>query len=219
MSSEPSPYLKTITHLRVYEEIMLYGNFPAISEEDQAQVGTFLQCEYEDEQLDYPFEVPEFDEAAALWGARILYTAAQFLLYRQNSAQDLPNLFREFPGQITPGAILSADLSLRFLPDILIQLKVIDPEDALIEILENLLHDWHYSAISYSLNHEGLSFQNLEQSRCLMQLYLNRIVDKRNLKLAHHPFFAPRIGSDLGIYASQLWTDFIKPELPPYDWN
>lgn len=217
MSLEPSPYLKALTHLRVYEEIMLFGNLSLISEEDEAQVGSFLKSEFEDEQLSYPHEAPEFDKHAALWGARVVYIAAQLLLYRQNKAQDLPALFPDFAGEINPSAILSADLSLRFLPDILMQLRVIDPEDALIGILENLLHKWHYSAISYKLDYEDLSFDSLEQTKCLMQLYLNRIVEKRNLTLAHHPFFAPRIASDLGLFASQLWNDFKKPELSSND--
>lgn len=212
MSLEPAPYLKALTHLRAYEEVMLFANLSSISEENEKQAGDFLQSEYEDEQLDYPFQPPEFNRDAALWGARVTYTAAQLLIYRQTKDQDLPGLFPDFEHEITPSAILSADLLLRFLPNILVQLKVIDPEDRLIVLLESILNKWHYSGGCYPLDHRQIDFSMLEQNKCLMQLYLNRIVEKQNLSLAHHPFFESRIASNLGIFASQLWKDFIKPE-------
>ena len=61
MLSKPAPYLKALTHLRVYEEIMLYGNLLIVSEKEEEQAGNFLQSEYEDEQLSYPYQAPELE--------------------------------------------------------------------------------------------------------------------------------------------------------------
>lgn len=212
MSSEPAPYSKAIVHLRRNEEILLYGNLSPISEEDEREVADYLLAEYEGEQLNYPFNAPEFDKGAALWGARTVYIAAQLLLHRQNKDQDLPLLLPDFKHEMTPSAILSADLLLRFLPDILDQLKVIDPDDVLIVLLDGILNKWHYSAGYYTLDYDEIDFRVLEQDKCLMQLYLDRIIRNRNLTLAHHSFFMSRIASDLGMFASLLWKDFVKPE-------
>lgn len=69
------------------------------------------------------------------------------MLYRKNEEQDIAILLPSFISPISPSAHLSADLVLRFLPDIIKQLKLIDPEDALIGILERQLVQWYYSGV------------------------------------------------------------------------
>ena len=140
-------FLNTIQTLRKQEEAVLYEKLLPISEQEKKEAADFLYQEYQQEALEYPYQVPEFDVFAALWAADFLYTALQLVLHREQKEQDLVQLLPDFPNEITPSAILSADLCLRFLPDVIIQLKLIDSEDALIEILEKQLTLWHYSGI------------------------------------------------------------------------
>lgn len=205
-------FLKMIQNLRQNEEIMLYGNLLNISEADSVEVTTFLENEFRQESFSYPYEIPPFDEKAALWSAKTVYNAAQLILYRENNEADLAMLLPKYPDNFTPAALLSADLCFRFLPNMLVQLKLIDPEDKLIEVLENLLHQGHYSGINYPLDFEKCDFTQIAKNKCLMQLYCNRIVDNKNLALAKHPIFKDWIQANLGIYAQEFWNDLIINE-------
>jgi hypothetical protein len=100
-------FYDTIYLLRSAEEIILYNRLVDIKREENEVVVEFLRSEYENEILNFPFSPPEFNGAAALWGAKTVYTAAQILLYREHSEVDLMDLFPEFSEQITPGAVLS----------------------------------------------------------------------------------------------------------------
>ncbi|MFZ2898078.1 MAG: hypothetical protein WA004_05620 [Saprospiraceae bacterium] len=182
----PSPLLLTIQHLRRQEEILLHGMLHPALEEDTTDLAAFLAEEYANEALNYPYTPPPFDREAALWGAKTLYTAAQLLLNRQHGAAELPALLPPFPHPLTEGAILSADLTLRFLPPIIAQLHRTDPDDALIPMLEEFLITWHYSGIGHALPAEKLNFEPLLGMFCLRQLYIDRVIELNNKALAAH---------------------------------
>ena len=139
-----TPYfLKMIRTLRQQEEIMLYGNILQVTDAEAREVVVFLEKEYEAEALNYPYSIPSFDDTAALWAAKTVYIAAQLILYRETKNEALPLILPDFTGDVTPAAILSCDLCLRFLPTMIVQLKAIDSEDELIQVLENLLQqEW-----------------------------------------------------------------------------
>ena len=199
-------FLNMITTLRQQEEIMLYDCVLNVSENEATEVVKFLQHEYQQEALNFPYEVPFFDENAALWAAKTVYIAAQLMLYRQHNEADLGILFPNFPIEITPSAVLSSDLCLRFLPSMIVHLKMIDSEDRLIEILENQLYQWHYSGVNCDLEVRKLDFKTVLSDKCLMQLYCNRIIKNKNTKLAQNAVFKGWIQANLGIYEN----DFLK---------
>lgn len=194
--------------IRQQEEIILYNNILHVSEQEQHQAIDFLNREYQKESIEYPHQAPSFDSNAALWGAKTLYHSAQLVLYRENKDTDLEKIIPAFSDKITPNAILSADLSLRFLPEIIAQLILIDAEDKLIEVLENILEQWHYSGISYEIPIEKLDFDTILSDTCLRQLYLNRIIENKSLKLAIHPALYTHIKAIFGIYGNEFWKAF-----------
>jgi MoxR-vWA-beta-propeller ternary system domain bpX4 len=194
-----------IQHLRQQEEILLYNNVLLVNAADEAATLTFLAHEYQTEALDFPHIPPVFDEQAALWAAKTVYIAAQLMLFRTQKTAELSDLLPAFANEITPSAIVSADLCLRFLPDMLTQLKGIDSQDGLIDILENTLSQWHYSGIQYGVNTENTDFSLLKNNDCLLQLYANRITFFKKMRLAQHPAFQSIIAANMGIYGSELW--------------
>lgn len=207
----PSPtdcYEKMIRHLRVYEEIVIYENKLTIKEEERSVVTDFLEGEYNTEVRSYPYSAPLYDKEAASWAANTIYITAQLILHRENKESELDSIFPVFTGTVTPSAILSADLCLRFLPDMLLQLKMIDSEDKLIGLLENILQAWHYSGIKYLQSAESLDFTNITANKCLYQLYTDRVIEYRNLKLAKHPALTPTIGAALGDHGKIYWSDY-----------
>lgn len=201
-------FLQMIQNLRQNEDILLYGNILTITKNETTSVIDFLKKEYGQEALEFPFTAPEFDESAAIWAAKTVYITAQLMLYRENKAVDLPGLLPNYSGEINAAAILSADLCLRFLPNMLQQLKFIDSEDALNEILINLLQQWHYSGINYQLENSNLNFEHIITNKCLHQLYVNRIIDTKNIQLAQHAACINLVKASLGNFATKFWNNF-----------
>jgi len=201
-------FAQMIKCLRQQEEIILYGNILVVNEAEVEDVNDFLKKEYSREILSYPYTAPEYHPDAALWAAKTVYIAAQLMLYRENKESDLEMLLPDFPGDSNEGDILSADLCLRFLPDMLIQLKLIDSSDPLIEVLEAKLSQWHYSGIKYQLNVDELSMNNIFSAPCLRQLYINRIIDYKRIPLAMHAPCKKWVLANIGDYGNEYWNEF-----------
>lgn len=200
-------FLDTIYHLRNEEAMLLHSRLVPGSEEEEALVADFLELEYRNECLDYPGTSPEYDGAAAIWGARTVYVASQLLLYRENRSDELPLLLPAYGGNRTAGAILSADICLRFLPDILQQAKLIDPDDSLAILLENHLLSWHYSGIGYPLPAEQLNMALVLNNATLQQLYVNRVIARKRRQLALLPALQPLVMAAMGNFANHFWKD------------
>ena len=203
-----SYFLKMIQNLRLHEDIMLYGYVLEMKEDETLEVINFLKSEYQKEALDHPFDSPDFDPDAALWAAKTVYVAAQLILYRENKETELELLFPDLTKETNAGTILSVDLCLRFLPDMITQLKLIDSQDALIPILEKHLYQWHYSGINYPLEIEKLDFKNINANRCIHQMYINRIIENKKISLAKHPDCKGLVKANLGIFAREFWNEF-----------
>ena len=198
-----------IRTLRKQEEVILYGNIVHINEKYTGAVVEFLQKEYQKEILEYPdHNLPAFETEAALWAAQTIYTAAQLLLYRENKETDLEQLLPDYNITRTASAVLSVDLCLRFLPDILVQLKMIDSEDSIIEILERKLIYWHYSGINYTLPLQLLDFNSMFIEHALKSIYINRIITYKKLDLANQDACKDTVAAHLGLFAEQFWKEF-----------
>jgi len=201
-------FFHMIQQLRQQEEIVLYENILKKEDGELEKVIDFLEFEYRDESTNYPYTAPSYHPTAALWAANTIYNAAQLILYRDHKETDLNRLFPEFEPVLDASAVLSADLCLRFLPDMIFQLKVIDSQDGLIEILEKIVEKWHYSGMRCDPEIGKLDFQAIASDQCAMQLYVNRIIEYKKLKLSEHPACSKVIKSSLGMYGEQLWKEF-----------
>lgn len=186
-------------------------DFP--QEEGQA-VTDFLRKEFSAEALNYPYEVPDFNPDASLWAASTVYVAAQLIVYREHKETELSLLFKPYSGERNASAILSADLTLRFIPDMINALKEIDTEDALIPLLESTLQEWHFSGLEYSLDAGGIDFDMIKTNRCMHQLYCDRIVENKKITFATNPVFKDSIRAQLGLYGNDLWKEFIIATSP-----
>jgi hypothetical protein len=209
-------FFDMIRHLRENEGILLFGNVLLIPAEEEAQCSEYLREAYLSESLGYPRTPPSYNADAGMWAAKTVYTAAQLILYREEKAEKLAGFFAEYSGKLDVSAILSADLCLRFVPNMLTQLKLIDPEDPLNGILENLLYQWHYSGVLSPLDVSRLDFSVYEKDACLLQMYVNRVTGYKKVKLAALPALREHVAADLGIFAEELWKDF-KTETTIYE--
>ncbi len=201
-------FYKVIHNLRQYEEVMLYANVLTFNKEEEEKVMAFLAQEYEVESLNYAINAPSFNAEAALWAAKTVYLAAQLILYRQNKEHDLANMFPNYHLEIDSSAIVSVDLCLRFLPDMLLQLNIIDNEDVLIEILETILVNWPYSSIKHTMTNKALNFDKILTNKCTEILLINRIIENKRIDLALLPQIKPLVSGSLGFFASKFWNEF-----------
>ncbi|MGH1339172.1 MAG: hypothetical protein ACRBFS_23850 [Aureispira sp.] len=198
-----TPFLTFIQELR-FETVHLSYQWHNVTTEEQQQVSAYLQHHYRQEALNYPHQTPDFDAAAANWAALLLYYAAQAILNRQATLEDIASLFTTYTGAKTPSSVLSVDLSLRFLPSLLDKLKAINPDDGLILLLEQQLEEWPYSAIGYPI--QQLPQQKLDDP-CLLQLYADRIIAKKDTRLLIVPRLLETVRASLGAHQQKIWPD------------
>lgn len=203
----PHYFFDTISNLRTKQEMILYDKVLVSNSEEDALVKDFLQIEHETEALNHPFESLKFDGDAALWAAKTVYTACQILLYREHKEADLQLLLPNYPNEISAKAMLSADLCLRFLPQVLEETIRIDPDDALCPILENMLDRWHFSSIGMKINSENIDFSLIFSNLCLQQLYVDRVIERKDYKRAKMPELIEKVKSVLGNYTKHFWKE------------
>lgn len=207
MNVNNSPFIDTLYHLRTIEQIILYNKTMKISEAESKDVVSFLESEFDRESLNYPFEVPKFNANAALWASKIVYFSAQLLLYRENKVTELADFLPNYTDTIDASAILSADICLRFLPQINDELKRIDSEDAILPILNHHLQQFHFSAVGFDIDIETLDYQIIFSNTCLKQLFLDRVVAKKDYKLAEKPEINALLLANFGDYKKEFWKE------------
>ncbi|GGA89068.1 hypothetical protein [Puia dinghuensis] len=201
-------FLDTIRHLRNHEEMVIYDRFtPNNKKADEEGVTEFLRMQYERESLEYPGVPPAFEREAACWSARIVYTAAQFLLFREKEVAGVREHLPPYAGVVTPGAILSADVCLRFLPGVIEKAKELNPEDWLIVILEQHLRVWHYSGIGYPLDPTVLAWEVMAADDCVRQLYVDRVIARKVKALAELPVLRRDVDAALGDWGGYFWKE------------
>jgi MoxR-vWA-beta-propeller ternary system domain bpX4 len=207
MSQPSQPFLETLYHLRTVEHVILYNKLTVVPYKEEQDVIAFLEGEYERESTDYPFTPPPFSAAAALWAAKTVYFAAQLFLYRENKATELATLLPAYSGSIDASAMLSADLCLRFLPGVKYALEAVDVNDALLPVIEQHLLSFPYSGVGRDGEFTAPDTATISNNDCLMQLYLDRITEKKAANWANQPIINSAIRANMGNHKNDLWRE------------
>ncbi|MFT3680425.1 MAG: hypothetical protein QM791_09150 [Ferruginibacter sp.] len=203
----PYHFYDTISGLRQQEELILYDRMIKFLPDDDQLVTDFLKIEYDAECIGYPYSAPPFNAAAALWSAKVVYTFGQLILTREQPEKELGQLLPASGMEVTAGAILSVDLCLRFLPALVQHMQRIDPTDAVLNIARQHLQQWHYSGIGFELDIEQINMNPVTDNNCLLQLYADRTITKKDIKKAMLPGLLPVIKASLGIHAAKFWKE------------
>ena len=202
-----SPFLDTLFRLRNDGHITIFTDIQDILKKEEQEVDTFLESEFENERLEFLSDQIDYDSETAVWAAKILYRSAQLYLIRKDTDKNLEKLIQPFKGKMNVPAILSADLSLRFLPQIISALQNADPEDVLIKMLENILNQFHYSGIGFDLDLEKINWEEELKHKTYTKLYLERIVEKKAYKLAEIPYINQLLTAEFGMYKDVFWRE------------
>lgn len=200
MMENKSPFLDTLFLLRKEGTLTVFSDFKTLSEKEEKEAEDFFESEFEKERLDFLSDKIPFNKEAAIWAAKVLYHSAQLYLIRKDTAKNLEKLIPQYQGEKNTSAILSADLSLRFLPQLLDALQVADSTDPLVKMLGNILHQFHYSGIGLDLNWENINWEEELKNKTYRKLYLERIVEKKAYKLAEIPYVNQLLIAEFGMY-------------------
>jgi len=179
---EPTSYFfDSIQLLRTEGDIILHSKFVQWSEDEEEYVAEFLSNEYKKELIHHPNGIPDFDKPAGLWAAKITFVSAQLLMLREVEGLDFNIALPKFDGEMSVSTILSADLCLKFLPEIIEKASEIDPYDELVDWLDQVLINWPYSGIGRRNidDKEEMKHLNLLKDPLMVLLYSDRTV-KRN---------------------------------------
>ncbi|CAD7801268.1 hypothetical protein CHRY9390_00752 [Chryseobacterium aquaeductus] len=207
MMENKSSFLDTIFQLRKDGSMTIFSDLKTISEKEEKDAEIYFESEFEKERLGFLSDQIAFDKKAAVWAAKVLYHSAQLYLIRKDTSKNLDQLIPHFNEKQDVSAILSADLSLRFLPQIVVALRVADPEDILLKILEGILLKYHYSGVGFDLNLENINWEVELQDKTYRKLYLERIVEKKAYQLAEIPYINHLLIAEFGIYKDVFWKE------------
>ncbi|MDN3694790.1 hypothetical protein QWZ06_22295 [Chryseobacterium tructae] len=207
MMETKSPFLDTIFLLRKNECITLFSNIQTISSNEEKEAEEYFEAEFEKERLEFLSDQLICNKTTAVWAAKVLYHSAQLYLIRENTAYNLENLIPKFKGTKDISSVLSADLSLRFLPEVMSALNSIDPEDPLIKILEEILTEFHYSGIGHDLDLKKVNWEEELKDKTYRKLYMERIVEKKDYQLAEIPFINKLLIAEFGMHKEAFWRE------------
>jgi hypothetical protein len=207
MLENKSPFLDTLFLLRKEGCLTIFTHIQEISVKEEQEAADYFESEFEKERLGFFSDQVSCHREAAVWAGKILYHSAQLYLIRENTAKDLSGWVPRFKGKKDIASILSADLSLRFLPQVMAALQNIDPEDPLIKRLEDILTEFHYSAIGYDLDPGEVDWQEELEDRTYRKLYLERIVEKKDYRLAGIPYINRLLMAEFGLHKDIFWRE------------
>lgn len=207
-TTSQGPFFRMMANLFQTNKLVLYGRINTISDEEEQNVLELIKAHYKLESPGYPVRAPQFDVEVAVWSSKVLFHAAQLIMYRQHSAENLETFFPQFDKAKSESTIVSADICLRYMPSILKQLEFIDIEDELIPILKKILTEWHFSGLRSDLDLENADLSKILKHECLRKLYINRIIETKRKKLGQREELKPLVLAALGDYSNEFWKDF-----------
>lgn len=164
-----------------------------------------LKQYYEATSLEMPYQAPDFHPHAALWGATYLFMAIRFVLVRQYDEALINQHLIDYPGTKTPEVIYSADLCLRFLPDLLKLAKGIAPDDILVTKIKETALEWPFSSVGIKLG-AAPALEVVEAHASLRLAYRDRVIaaaDKSRI-----PGQEMLVEAALGEHAAILWPEY-----------
>ncbi|KAA0211024.1 hypothetical protein EDM80_12570 [bacterium] len=164
---------------------IVFERRPAPAPERNAHEIRYLEQEFERYALTVPGKAIRFDAAPALMAAEFIRQAAWFLVSRDEPDTEVARHVEMGPSPRTPGQHLSADLLLRFAPQLLKRARALAPDDVLVRQLESNLRRWPLSGVLAEISEAPVTAPDFAHDG-LALLYAER------LTLAFRPAWEPQ---------------------------
>lgn len=132
--------------------------------------------------LDGPADLPKYERPTARWAAMTVYQSCRLIAIRAISAEEARDLLPPPPVNADTAADhYSADLTLRFLPDVLRLAEEQSQADPVCKMLRALAHQWPLSSVGIrDLEVNRLRLEPVRNCPSLLSIYLDRIVRARD---------------------------------------
>lgn len=198
-----------INHLVHDGQVTVVDQLIPFTPTELAHAQEALLAYYQEDKLEMPGQAPDFDAAAALWAAGYVYHAAQLTVIREAGIAAIDHWLPPYEAPLTSGSIYSADLCLRYLPDLLSLSKGLPPDDPLVTRLKTTAMQWPFSSTGMNLSATG-NTDLIIACPSLLQMYADRIIATRDAGRCNIAAVEATVNASLGNYASILWPEY-KP--------
>lgn len=179
----------------------------AFEDDDVRSAITIIQQYYTRDILEMPGTAPVFCPEAAGWSAQYLYRMIQLMLLRHVEKERIQELLPACTVPLSPELIYSADLVLRYLPDVFSLAKSLSPEDPLVKQIVATAVEWPFSSVGIPLPIDPDLGPILSHSS-LQRAYIDRIIDAKDITRCNTPFIHALVQEALGNYPEILWQEF-----------
>ncbi len=152
--------------------------------------------------MNVPAGAPDFHPGAALWSAEQFFRCCQFAVQREIDIVAIDGaLSGNCPDSGASAAHYSADLTLRFLPDLTDLIAGIASSDPLVAHLHALGRSFPLSSVGMK-DVEDINIEVIAQDDCLMQMYVDRIVDRSAQERAENQAVQQWIQRSIGVHGA-----------------
>jgi hypothetical protein len=142
---------------------------------DRAEAGALLRRAHADCRLDVAGPLLPFDADAALSAAERVWWACWFLVQRGEPPEELDRCLAPLPAPTAAAQHLSADLTLRFLPQVHRRARALAADDPLTRRLEDILRRWPLSGVLADVGEAPLTPVEFAGHPGLLLLYAERL--------------------------------------------
>ncbi len=185
-------------------QVTLQEEIQPFMEEDLEQTALFLASFYKYDAQNMPLAAPDFHAEAAVWAASYIYRSVQLILVRKHGDEVIERELQAYRKPKDAEAVYSADLCLRYLPQLFSLAKGISPNDPIILNLRQTAKDWPFSCVGVDLD----EFEPLPPHPSLDLAFTDRIIAARDLKIAQGPRQQGKVRAALGAHGAALWPAF-----------
>ncbi|MDJ0364650.1 hypothetical protein QMK33_05755 [Hymenobacter sp. H14-R3] len=202
----PPSLLDFLRALLATGEVTVAGQLTPFAAADLAPATELLRRYHAADALHQAHQVPAFAPAAAQWAAGFLYRTMQLAFLRDHGADAVAQHLADWPGDPTPEASYSVDLTFRHLPALLGLARDLAPADALVTRLQAVGQQWPLSLVGPA---PAAAPAAVLAHPALRALYLDRLIERRDRARAAQPGAYEGVRAALGEYVAQLWPDFL----------
>jgi hypothetical protein len=161
---------------------------PRPPDNDELSAADKTLAAFEEEyRLELPGEAPRFDPAAGRWAAVSIFFACGFVAYRSAGEEMIAAAFSTpAPSGDPAGVHYSVDLTMRFLPDLMLLARSEAVNDPLLGYLRGWAADWPLSSVGMPGVVPG-SIEAIANHPCLLGIYRDRIIARKDFSRCTDP--------------------------------
>lgn len=196
-----------ITGLLEHGKVVTEKDLFPFDENDCREAEAKLLRFYERDRYNMPATVPAFDPEAARWAATYLYRTIQFMMMRDLGPELLEEHLQEYDKPLDATVMYSADLMLRFLPDVYKLARGLSPDDPLVMRMKTTAALFPLSSVSIEIP-DDTDLRVVMNHESLRLAYTDRIIRHKNYQRVCTDELREAVKTALGDEAEKLWPEF-----------